>query len=344
MGALLDTITDKYDNDAENSGLQLAIVHLELQIVDLMLDHLENEQGDQVEEFLGHANSQGETALLLATRNQLSEVAARLLHLAPKSGELKDRLENAPLHLAVRMGDATTAEMLLTEYANQTSEAEDMRVQLGCFGFHLLLEMDADGMTALDIARSQSDEAMIAIINSFAIPIADAANLSLERFALWQRKRAYVFDIARSLGATQRPVEINERYEFEEWEGVTYYSDEDLRGHTITHVEDVDCGPFYIYVVTTNGELLVGCEQYSMVHHSSLAAGRPVLSAGNLLWREGRIERIDSMSGHYEPRVEHLLRSAHLLYERGLINLETRLYFDSINFGIGYGELLTALA
>jgi hypothetical protein len=57
-----------------------------------------------------------------------------------------------------------------------------------------------------------------------------------------------------------------------------------------------------IFVITTEGELLIHTEpKLGEIHHSSLAGGKPVLAAGEMEIIDGEITLINNHSGHYAP-------------------------------------------
>jgi hypothetical protein len=59
----------------------------------------------------------------------------------------------------------------------------------------------------------------------------------------------------------------------------------------------------WIFVVNANGEMIADRPVPSVVHHSSLAGGEPVLMAGQIEITGGVLTRIDNQSGHFRPDV-----------------------------------------
>lgn len=57
----------------------------------------------------------------------------------------------------------------------------------------------------------------------------------------------------------------------------------------------------YIYVVTEDGRLLIAKNIQGKIHHSSLAAGQAIISAGVISIIQGQISYLDNQSGHYRP-------------------------------------------
>ena len=61
-----------------------------------------------------------------------------------------------------------------------------------------------------------------------------------------------------------------------------------------------------IYVITMEGELIAGVNIAKIVHHTTLAMGKPVLAAGWFAAEHGRIKALSNESGHYRPTKNHL--------------------------------------
>ena len=59
----------------------------------------------------------------------------------------------------------------------------------------------------------------------------------------------------------------------------------------------------YLYVLKQDGELLLGTRTKGIARspHSAIAGGDPVISAGNIHFREGKVMTVDVASGHYRP-------------------------------------------
>ncbi|MEP1354049.1 MAG: hypothetical protein ABJX32_04070 [Tateyamaria sp.] len=53
------------------------------------------------------------------------------------------------------------------------------------------------------------------------------------------------------------------------------------------------------------------------LHHSSVAQGKEVASAGHIDTKDGKVTRIDNSSGHYRPAFEHLLQVVEHLLKTG---------------------------
>jgi filamentous hemagglutinin len=59
----------------------------------------------------------------------------------------------------------------------------------------------------------------------------------------------------------------------------------------------------YIFVVNRDGEMIATKPEKGVIHHSSLAAGEPVLMAGEFILKDDKITQITNMSGHFRPSV-----------------------------------------
>ena len=60
----------------------------------------------------------------------------------------------------------------------------------------------------------------------------------------------------------------------------------------------------WIYVVTEQGEIIAGQQEVGAFHHSSLAGGKPVLSAGEFRVEHGVLAEINNQSGHFRTTTE----------------------------------------
>jgi hypothetical protein len=74
---------------------------------------------------------------------------------------------------------------------------------------------------------------------------------------------------------------------------------------------------FGIYVMDGGGRLFLGSQRTALFHHSSFLAGGRVAAAGGMKVTSGRVESISNHSGHYTPRVEHLLNVIDALLQGG---------------------------
>jgi hypothetical protein len=64
--------------------------------------------------------------------------------------------------------------------------------------------------------------------------------------------------------------------------------------------------PGMIYVFTRDYKIVAGYSQHDIVHHSTLAGGQAVLCAGGIVATDGRLIAVNSYSGHYTPKRQHL--------------------------------------
>ncbi|CDR34024.1 hypothetical protein [Criblamydia sequanensis] len=64
----------------------------------------------------------------------------------------------------------------------------------------------------------------------------------------------------------------------------------------------------YLFLVNTEGELLIAKKVKGEMHHSSLSQGKPAKSVGELtIGADGKISSINAYSGHYKPFSKHLM-------------------------------------
>jgi hypothetical protein len=59
--------------------------------------------------------------------------------------------------------------------------------------------------------------------------------------------------------------------------------------------------------------------QEERVHHSSAAGGQDVEMAGSIRVREGQVERVSNISGHYKPKIAEMLQFLEGLLRKGLL-------------------------
>lgn len=73
-----------------------------------------------------------------------------------------------------------------------------------------------------------------------------------------------------------------------------------------------------IFVISLDGQFWVTFDQrYGHIHHSSLLAAAPVLSAGELMIEDGQLLSISNASGHYKPAATSLDVALKLLKDLG---------------------------
>ena len=71
-----------------------------------------------------------------------------------------------------------------------------------------------------------------------------------------------------------------------------------------------------IFVISVDGLFWVCFDQrYGLIHHSSLLAAAPVLSAGEMVIEQGQLLSISNASGHYKPLAKSLDIALSLLKE-----------------------------
>lgn len=74
-----------------------------------------------------------------------------------------------------------------------------------------------------------------------------------------------------------------------------------------------------IFTISIDGQFWVCFDQrYGYIHHSSLLAGAPVLSAGELVLEDGQLLSISNASGHYKPSAKSLVVALKLLANMGV--------------------------
>lgn len=93
--------------------------------------------------------------------------------------------------------------------------------------------------------------------------------------------------------------------------------------HTGEVVEFDDITQEYIFALTLDKKLIVA-KGNEHIRHSSLTSGKPVLGAGALKIKAGKLIYIDAESGHYQPTPRDLLQTIQIITTQGaVLDLET---------------------
>jgi hypothetical protein len=131
-----------------------------------------------------------------------------------------------------------------------------------------------------------------------------------------RRRDFHEKDVPGSRYGERRPIELG---------SVNYLEPQDLvkrrlsleNGQFTRGGQPLDDGK-YIFVVDQEGHLIADKPRAGSIHHSSLSAGKPVLTAGEFQIENGKLVKITNQSGHFRPSeqsFEHLLIELH---EQGL--------------------------
>lgn len=88
-----------------------------------------------------------------------------------------------------------------------------------------------------------------------------------------------------------------------------------------------------IYVMSENGVIFCYTNYATgKFHHSSFFQGGTVACAGHLVIKDGELESINNVSGHYHPDIEHLEQMISELKERGVsmggVDIQKRTWWD----------------
>ena len=73
-----------------------------------------------------------------------------------------------------------------------------------------------------------------------------------------------------------------------------------------------------IFVMSATGNIHVISHVIGHRHHSSLLAGQPVASAGEIKVMNGYVQWLSNKSGHYRPNPDHLMQVLHQLQKNGV--------------------------
>lgn len=86
--------------------------------------------------------------------------------------------------------------------------------------------------------------------------------------------------------------------------------------HDLTHAIHLEQGEKeYIFIIDLNKNIYL-IEGSSIIHHTSLSHGLPVLGAGNMMIINGSIDSIAFASGHYLPEIQDDLQTIQILIEQ----------------------------
>lgn len=90
-----------------------------------------------------------------------------------------------------------------------------------------------------------------------------------------------------------------------------------IRCHTLTmqsHYKN-----FYAaYVITTKGEIYLFEHKEELLRHSSMTAGNAVFAAGEMIIIDGKLTKISTYSGHYEPDLHNTYMTLKYLQRQGV--------------------------
>lgn len=114
-----------------------------------------------------------------------------------------------------------------------------------------------------------------------------------------------------------------------------------------------------IFVLGTDGEFYVNNYHRYQLHHSSEFAGLPVVSAGEIMAKKGKILAINNKSGHYSPTLESVLTTlksledklktikgimANVIFAKSSSGMPIRVKYEAQSLLAKRGELLSTSA
>lgn len=121
--------------------------------------------------------------------------------------------------------------------------------------------------------------------------------------------------------------EQRERYRIIINDGKLYYLDT-INGFSIKPFNTTRSLEESIFVMNTKGDFFIHPKaEVGVIHHSSLLAGAPTMFAGQIQVVNGKILKIDNMSGHYKPNEQNILLGINYLRSRGVLSPDTELNF-----------------
>lgn len=91
--------------------------------------------------------------------------------------------------------------------------------------------------------------------------------------------------------------------------------------------------PLLNYVITNQGDILMGTEDHGWIKHPSLAGGIKVWSAGQVGFENGKIRLVDLQSGHYVGNPNHpeaLIQGSHVAEALAIFTRNTFIDYSRI--------------
>lgn len=85
----------------------------------------------------------------------------------------------------------------------------------------------------------------------------------------------------------------------------------------------------HIFVIAPDESIYSGVYKKGTMNHSSFLSGAPVLAAGELYFKEGKLQTITDKSGHYQPTKEMMAKGLKILQKRGIDLSEVKLILNS---------------
>lgn len=73
-----------------------------------------------------------------------------------------------------------------------------------------------------------------------------------------------------------------------------------------------------MYVADSDYRIYIGIKQKGRFQHSSFLAGGPITSAGTLVIRDGQLQKISPMSGHYRIDTKYFKKFVDELEKQGV--------------------------
>jgi hypothetical protein len=74
----------------------------------------------------------------------------------------------------------------------------------------------------------------------------------------------------------------------------------------------------HIFVISPHEEIYVGVYDRGIFNHSSFLSGAPALSAGGLIFKEGKLQSISDKSGHYESNQNMMVKALEIFQKQGI--------------------------
>lgn len=95
---------------------------------------------------------------------------------------------------------------------------------------------------------------------------------------------------------------------------------------------------FAAFTINANGELSIFNHDEERIVHSSMNAGSPVVSAGEIMIKKGKLCSITTYSGHYNPNLFNIFRALEMFVSKGVDISEAEVITEYRPSGLGLDE------
>lgn len=202
-------------------------------------------------------------------------------------------------------------------------EALDDQHRYGCYlrAFHKAWKLEASGQDAIDDdGGNASFFCWLDHGDGRALDLPECSHDELRRsrvvYCSYEERRRYELRFvapseARRVSSARR----NGTSAAGEAAGARGCVAEYAESHALAHTDERSK---WIFVVDLGGRMYLGRKRKGRFHHSSFVAGAPVVAAGKIVIKLGRVLAIEPHSGHFKPKLASLGALRGLLARQGV--------------------------